>query len=444
MIFPIRLKLALVTSALLIVGISTVSALVLDRSREALAEEAQKRGVSLARNLARSAREPVLLQEDLIVANLLASVAQESIVAARIVDTDGRLIGSSRNSDPRQHPRLTLQGQRATETQAGLLLVAERMTFQNVDLGEVQIVIDLEGLIAPVVNRAQRDVVLASSGLLLIGLIIAFAGSARVTRPLQRLRSAVNALAAGDLDVRVETTSRDEVADLTRAFNEMGASLTQKRHVETAFRRYVSDHVLQEVLDHPEAIALHGEERDVTVVFVDIRKFSSLADQLGAERMVEFLNETFELLTVQLLRQGATVDKYIGDAILAYFGAPIESVDHPQRAIAAAKAMQRSVRERNEKCEALGAPYVRLEVGIGVATGPVIVGNIGSDLKMDYTAIGDAVNVANRLQKLAGANRIFTTEAVARFVRGMVELESLGTLELEGYAEPVDCYSIPY
>jgi class 3 adenylate cyclase len=445
LIVPLRLKLALLTSLLLLAGIGTVSALVLERARDALIVEAEKRAVSLARHLARNARDPVLLEDDLVVAKLVDGAAQEAeVLAARIIDTNGALVASSRTSDADAHARLTTESRRATQRQGNRLVVGERMTFKDVDVGEAQVVIDLDALIAPVLTRARRDLLLASGGLLSIGILIAFAASTRVTRPLQRLRVAVNALAAGDLAARVEPSGRDEVSDLTRAFNEMGQSLSQKRKVETAFRRYVSDHVLRQVLDRPDEIALHGESREVSVVFIDIRNYTRLSDALGPERIVAFLNEAFEMITARLLDHGATVDKYLGDAVLAYFGAPIESSDHVQRAVAAAISVQRSVDERNRKLEARGEPFVPLNVGIGIATGRVVVGNIGSELKMDYTAIGEPVNVANRLQKLAGAGGIFATEAVARRLDGLVATESVGLRRIEGYDDPVELFKVPY
>ena len=160
--------------------------------------------------------------------------------------------------------------------------------------------------------------------------------------------------------------------------------------------------------------------------------------------MVGFLNEAFERITNCLLDHGATVDKYLGDAILAYIGAPILSTDHAERAVASAIAIQRSVLERNQGAEALGEPFERLEVGIGIQTGPVLLGNIGSELKMDYTAIGDPVNVANRLQKLAGPGQILITEDVASRLGTRLELKSLGTRELEGRDGPVTIYEVPH
>jgi adenylate cyclase len=160
--------------------------------------------------------------------------------------------------------------------------------------------------------------------------------------------------------------------------------------------------------------------------------------------VVAFLNEAFELITNQLLDHGGTVDKYIGDAILAYFGAPIESLDHPQRAVAAAIAIQRSVCERNQKCEALGRSFVPLEIGIAIHTGAVVVGNIGSELKMDYTAIGDPVNVANRLEKLAEPGWILVTDEVSERIPGFVTLFPLGPRRIEGKDEPVNVHRVEY
>lgn len=444
-IFPLRLKLALFTSAFLAIGIATVSVLILQLSKGALQAEALKRGESLASNLARNARQPVLLEDDVVIAKLLETVSSESeVIGASVLDPEGRPIASVRGSTAALHERLSRANHPASRIVGSRLIVASTMSFRDVDLGEIQIVMDLDGILTPVVDRARAQLLLIGGGLLAIGVLIAFAASSSLTRPLTRLQVAVRALSGGDLGARVLPTSRDEIGELTRAFNQMGESLGQKERVESAFRRYVSDYVLREVLDNPEAISLHGESREVSVLFVDIRKFSPLAERIGPERVVEFLNETFGLLTNRLLDHGGTVDKYMGDAILAYFGAPIETPDHAQRSVAAAIAIQRSVRERNHKCEALGLPFVQLDVGIGICSGPVVVGNIGSDLKMDYTAIGDPVNLSNRLQKLAEAGWIVVTDEVAEAVRGFVELQSLGLQEIQGKPRPLTVHRILY
>jgi len=444
-IFPLRFKLALLSSLLLVVAIGTVSLVVLDQSARALADEAGKRAVVLAQQLARNAREPLLLEDDLMLSQLLESISKEAEVSVvRVLDKDGRVVASSQHEDPKQLARMTSDGPLETLAQNGLLVVAARMTYRDVDIGESQVVLDVASVTRGVVQRARRNVLIASGVLLGVGLIIAFVVSGMVSRPLQRLRLAVNALAAGDLSARVEPSSRDEIGVLTRAFNEMSESLGEKRRIETAFRRYVSDHVLREVVESPEAIHLKGELREVSVLYLDIRKFTRLTGSIGPERVVAFLNECFDLITGRLLEHGATVDKYIGDAILAYLGAPIETEDHAQRAVAAAIAVQRAIHERNQRCEASLQPFVRLEVGIGIHTGMVVVGNIGSELKMDYTAIGTPVNVANRLQSLAGPGQIKITGEVRERVAELVQVKPEGARMLEGVDHPIEVFEVLY
>jgi adenylate cyclase len=441
LLFPLRLKLSLLTSVLLIGTIGTVSVLVIDRFTEAIEVQARERVQFMAVNLAENARDAMLAQEELVLDQLLRSVAQQpGVVVARLVDKKGDVVSSSLLTERGRFGRLAVERPVAIAQQGETILVTARMRFSSVDIGEAQVELDLGSIIGPVVARTRRDIIVASGALLALGMLIAVTLSARITHPLRRLRVAVNALAAGDTSAQVPVTTRDEVADLTAAFNEMSRNLHEKKRVEIAFRRYVSDHVLREVLEAPEAVQLHGERREITVVFIDIRKFSRLTNTIGPERLVAYLNSALELITNRLLQHGATVDKYLGDAVLAYFGAPIEAPDHPQRAVACAIAIQRAVRERNLKLEATGQPFERLDVGIGIQTGEVVVGNIGSELKMDYTAIGDAVNVASRLQSLAGPGEILLTAEVHARVRDMVQVERLGWRNLDGREQPVDVY----
>ena len=449
MIFPLRVKLALLASLLLVGGIGTVSLLLLERSSEALEAEARKRGRFLASSLAQNASAPLLEQDDLVVSGLLETVAGEAeVLVARVLDKDGQVIATSVEGEPQRQFRLTEgllpDSPTAATTLDGRLLIASRISFGGVDLGEAQVVLDLEAIVGQVLARARRGVLIASGALLLLGVGIAFALSGRITQPLQRLHAAVKALAAGDPSSQVLVTTRDEVGALTEAFNDMSRSLDEKHRIETAFRRYVSDHVLQQVVDRPESVQLLGERRIVTILFIDIRGFSELASVIGPEPLVAYLNEAFELITSRLLEHGATVDQYLGDAILAYFGAPIEIPDHAERAVASAIAIQRSIDERNTKCESSGERYHRLDVGIGLQTGPVVLGNIGSELKMNYTVIGDAVNVANRLQGLAGGGEILVTEDVQQRLGGLVELDDLGSRKVKGREEPVRIYRIKY
>lgn len=455
MIFPLRLKLALFATSLLVVGIALVATLLYNSFSGALENEARKRGRFIAENLAQNARQAILLEDDVVLGKLLDDVANEAeVVGARLLNTEGATLGStlpgeatltdsaSAESAPLSPPRMTLAKPFNSEASSQGEILAARMIFQKVDLGEAQIILDLDAVVGSVVQRSRRDLYFASGGMILFGVIIAIIMSGRITRPLSRLRLAVQALAKGDTTARVEVRSRDELAILAQAFNNMSASLSEKRRVESAFRSYVSDHVLKQIIDQPDAIII-GERREITVLFIDIRQFTRMANKVEPEPLVAFLNDSFELVTERLLEHGATVDKYLGDAVLAYFGAPIESPEHPERAVAAAIAVQRSVEERNKTTTETGA-FRRLDLGIGIQTGYVIVGDIGTELKRNYTIIGDPVNVAERLQKLAPAGEIMLTGDVADRLGGRVGLESQGVRSLEGRDEPVEVFRVVY
>jgi class 3 adenylate cyclase len=246
----------------------------------------------------------------------------------------------------------------------------------------------------------------------------------------------------GNVTVRVAPTSRDEVGELTRAFNEMGDALEQKQRIQQAFGRYVNDYVLTQLLEGPEDEQLAGIEREVTILFADVRGFTRLSEGLKAPAVVAFLNDVFQLLSDRILERGGTIDKFIGDSVMAYFGAPVPYRDHAQRAVLAALDIERAMGERNRELAELGNGGVPAEIGIGIHTGTVVVGNIGSDRRTDFTAIGDPVNVAHRLEKLAKPGQILVSEAVQRQVVTVARLRFEGERQLSGREEPVHVYSV--
>jgi class 3 adenylate cyclase len=261
----------------------------------------------------------------------------------------------------------------------------------------------------------------------------------------RHLRHGVEQLAAGDLAVRVPPTTRDEVGELTRAFNEMGDSLQQKQRVQNAFGRYVNDYVLNQLLEGPEEEGRSGIEREVTILFADIRGFTHLSEGLKAHKVVALLNEIFQLVSDRILERGGTLYTFIGDSVMAYFGAPVTQPDHALRAVSAAIDIQRAIAGRVRASQQPGADVSEIlpvEIGIGIHTGVVVVGNIGSDRRTDFTAVGDAVNVAHRLEKLARPGEILVSEAVQRVARAAAKLRFEGERQLSGREEPVHVYSV--
>ncbi|MBI2887744.1 MAG: adenylate/guanylate cyclase domain-containing protein [Chloroflexi bacterium] len=208
----------------------------------------------------------------------------------------------------------------------------------------------------------------------------------------------------------------------------------EKRRIRETFGRYVAQPVVEKLLQDPGSVALGGKRQEVTVLFADIRGYTTLSEQTSPEDVVNMLNTYLTEATGGILAQEGTVDKYIGDAIMAYFNAPLPQADHALRAIRAALEMQARL--------GAGQAGAGPSCGIGIHTGIAIVGNVGSPQLMSYTVIGDAVNVAARLQASAGPGEVLISEGAYDQVRGMVDVEPLEPLQVKGRTVPVPVYRV--
>jgi len=183
----------------------------------------------------------------------------------------------------------------------------------------------------------------------------------------------------------------------------------EKRRIKMLFQRYVSPDIVDEVTSGG-ALHLGGEKRKISALFADVRNFTPLAESLSPEDVVQFLNSFFSKIVTVIFNHQGTLDKFIGDAIMVVFGAPLEQQDQEQRAVDTALDMLRVAKQHSEEIQKQGKPG--FEIGIGIASGDAVVGNIGSLRRMEYTAIGDTVNLAARLEELAPGGEVWVTESI--------------------------------
>ena len=216
--------------------------------------------------------------------------------------------------------------------------------------------------------------------------------------------------------------------------------LRRESTVRANFERYFAPNVAAEIAQQEGTIRLGGERRPITVLFSDIRGFTAMAESMGPDAIARLLSEYFTEMVEVIFEHGGTLDKFIGDAIMALWGAPISHADDADRALQAAVAMQRAIEDLNRSWAAAGRPEIG--VGIGINYGEVFAGNIGSHRRLEYTVLGDAVNVAARLCAEAGPGEILVTEPFLGVVRNHVETEFLPELALKGKAQVVQVYRL--
>jgi class 3 adenylate cyclase len=279
--------------------------------------------------------------------------------------------------------------------------------------------------------------------ILLIGALVAV----QITRPVQQLVQASRDVAGGDLDRHVAVESGDEIGELGQAFNHMVERLRERQMLINLFGHYVGDSIRDEILNG--RVRLGGERRQVTIVFADIRDFSTLTARSDPQGLLGMLNEYFAEMIVAIERHGGLVNKFGGDSLLAVFGLPLNDDRHAQNGLQAAIEMTRHLAQLNLRRAMRGDLPIR--IGIGVNSGEVIAGNVGSAERLEYTVIGEPVNLAERLSELnktGDSHSIFiSASTVAQLGPWGDELArdqplaDLGPLPIRGKAEPVRVYA---
>jgi len=261
-----------------------------------------------------------------------------------------------------------------------------------------------------------------------------------MSRALARVNTALRKLEQQEY-VHVDAIKTgDELEDLALGFNTMVDGLKERDKLRTTFGKYMT----QTVMDHLLAgkVALGGESITVTILFSDIRSFTTISEKMDAQQLVGLLNEYFTEMVTIVMEEDGVVDKYIGDAIMAVFGAPVNKPDDAVRAVRAAVRMRAALAKLNVRLAARGIP--ELKTGIGIHTGEVVAGNIGSEARMEYTVIGDAVNLASRLEsatKEMGVNVLMSDETY-ELVKDAAVARPLREITVKGRVKPVLAYEV--
>jgi class 3 adenylate cyclase len=279
------------------------------------------------------------------------------------------------------------------------------------------------------------------AGLLFAGII-----TSGLVRPIRRLVEGTAEVEGGRLDVHVPVTSGDEIATLTESFNAMVEQLRAKERIKETFGQYIDPRIVEQLL--AESVAAAGERRQLTVVFTDIRGFTGVAEHLTPTALVSVINRYFTLMSDPVVQSGGIVDKFIGDAVMAFWSPPfVPPAEHARHACLAALQQLRQLQVLQQELPELlglrkGAPSIGLRIGI--ASGDAVVGSIGSDRVKGFTVMGDTVNVASRLE---GVGRIYGTEILLSEetrvqAAGAIEVREIDSIRVSGREDPLQIYEL--
>jgi adenylate cyclase len=283
---------------------------------------------------------------------------------------------------------------------------------------------------------------------LIAAYLLASFASRKIAQPLITIRNAVERIAAGDYSQTLKANSKDEFGEVANALNKMTLGLQQREDLKSALARYVSEDILNEIIYAGKPSELYSQRKKVTALFADVRGFTNFSEQLSPEETVAMLNDYFEKMIEAVFKNFGHLNKFMGDGLMALFGALRDDEFQEEHAVQAAIDMRTALKELQERW-ALSESRARealasLRIGIGINTGLAIVGNIGSKQRMEFTAIGDSINLAARLEQATPERGvdILVSEYTYVATRSRFPFEPSGEISLKGKTESTRTYTI--
>jgi adenylate cyclase len=455
---PLAYKLSLVITLLVVGCMLLLGSMLIQQQYRQMEQQVSEQGRTLARLMAKAAREPLLADDKLALDAIASSFAHSSsVLGSAIITVHGEVITSAGPLFEEKNPltrhilndiitgkygdyRWTwnqLEGNRPWP----VVSFVQRVTFQDVTTGYTLVTFS-QAEMSAFAYQAMQSIIAATLLVILLGIGIAFSMGRRITQPIDRLVHASRAIGSGDYTFRFNESRKDELGQLMTAFNEMAEGMLEKSQVKSALSRYVSPSVAREILSNLDDVRLSGKRVDGSVIFADIKGFTSISENIRPEDLVNILNRYFTLVTSACEINKGMVDKYMGDGVMLVFGAPEPDPQHAFHAITCALLIHRLIASENRR--RIAQRQFPVEFRIGINTGNMLAGNMGSRNRMEYTVVGDTVNLASRLCGIANANEIVISREM--YLRAEVQARVLAgeyqAIRLRGISQPVYTYRV--
>ena len=454
--FPIAYKLAIIFTLLISTGMSALGLIIVTKQTHLLDEQMQHFGQTVVSQLAESSKELVLSGDILSLMVVNSNLAKEANILGSVVYAEnGKILASSglvphsgiislySDSQKLNESNYIANWESDDENGKHLEVVSfiVPIRYQDVIAGHALVSFN-ETLMNEAINSTITTITSATLIMIGLGIIISFLMGKWISRPIRTLIDASRAIDEGDYGYRISEQRNDEIGYLTDAFNTMASNLLEKNQVENAFSRFVSPSVAKQIMSNLDHVQLGGKHVEASVLFADIAGFTSLSEKLSASEVAELLNEYFGYIaTVSQLYHG-TIDKYMGDCVMIVFGVPEHDQNHKYNAVSCGLVIQALIDELNKRRKIQGKFPVHFRIGIN--SGSMVAGNMGAAERMQYTVVGETVNLASRLHTAADVGEIIVTEDLYNdpTIKERVKARFHGIVELKGIAKPVSTYII--
>jgi adenylate cyclase len=453
---PIAVKLSFIISLLIALGMTLLGSVIINNQTQLLQRQINAHGTSIAAQLAESVKEPILA-EDMLTLRILTSklTTDEKISGAAVLDSKGRILAQSGliplDKNARHIQLRTLQEKDAYSfdwqyagqdgDNEGLISFIHPVLFQDIRTGYILFTFSRAPL-EQALTDSVRAVTAATIMMIILAVIVSFLMSRRLSRPIHHLMNASKAIDEGKLSYRIQERRNDEIGELIQSFNTMADGLLKKDQVEQAFSRFVSSNVAEQIMGDLDNVQLGGKHVYGSVLFADIVGYTDISEHLAPTEIAAMLNEYFTYIGEATKLYNGTIDKFMGDCAMVVFGISENDDDHAFNAVACAVLIQRIV-------DCLSMRRVRnnqfpVQFRIGVNSGEMLAGNMGSNDRMEFTVVGDAVNLASRLCSFASPGHIVINKSV--YAQNEISKRILvcehESIRLRSRKEPVPTYLV--
>ena len=411
-------KLAVIMTLLISSGMILLGFVIVKNQTHLLHKQMNHFADTVVEQLADNSKELVMSDDILSLMVVISNLgAQNNILGAVIYADDGQILASSGvipsdeiyrlYNHSQENNKNHFQFQWKTNSDNNQLVSATSyitpIKFQNIVAGHALVTFSSSEIEQTIMDMIEA-IVAATIIMIVLGIFVSLHMGRRISKPLHSLMDASREISNGNYEYQIHERRNDELGNLTEALNRMANGLLEKTQVENAFSRYVSKNIAKEIMNNLEHVQLGGRHLEGSVIFADIVGFTQLSEQYSAEIITEVLNDYFSYIALASKMYQGTIDKYMGDCAMIVFGVPEADKLHKLHAIYCAVMIQKLF----ERINVIRNSNNKLSVSfrIGINSGSMLAGNLGSNERMQYTVVGESVNLASRLQHVAEKNQI--------------------------------------